>query len=81
MNVQFSLIPVTRSMPARQHPEVSMSYDKEDNLVVVFSPAFLGREDVAVKVGTRVLCGFDADTQRLCIMPAAEGAVIVNFNA
>jgi hypothetical protein len=74
MNDQFSLIPVTRSMPSRQHPEVSMSYDKEANLVVVFSPAFLGREDVTVKVGTRVLCGFDAETQRLCIMPAAEGA-------
>ena len=74
MNDQFSLISVTRSMPSRQHPEVSVGYDKEDNLVVVFSPAFLSREDVVLKLGTRVLCGYDAETQRLCVMPAAEGA-------
>ncbi|MCD7983744.1 MAG: hypothetical protein LUG19_05745 [Desulfovibrio sp.] len=73
MNEQFSLIPVTRSMPTRQHPEISLGYNKSGDLVAVFSPDFLSRDDVALSIGSKVLCGYDAENQRLCICPAREG--------
>lgn len=74
MNEKFSFIPVTRSAPTRNHPEVSLGYTKTNDLVAVFSPEFLNREDVSLELGSKVLRGYDAETQRLCIMPAHEGA-------
>lgn len=73
MNKNFSSIPVTRSMPIRQHPEISLGYNKSGDLVAVFSPDFLSRDDVTLSTGSKVLCGYDAESQQLCIAPAQEG--------
>lgn len=74
MDDRFTLIPVTCKNHARQHPDVRVSRNKHDDLLLVFSPGFLADPDHGLRPGGKVLCGYDPESAALCLCPAPEGA-------
>ena len=70
----FVTITVSRDMPSRKHPEIALNYTTNGDLQIIFSPIFLNKENIKLGVGSKVICGYDAENQRICVISAFKGA-------